>query len=194
MTFFGTGFDSYIFWPPALLHKMGDLARNLQTCLSKSTSWPNTEQPSKSNPGSKNSNKYEIRQTHSMVSLIQETYSLLKKAFQRFFLPSRNSPPHMMARAQAALIEWSNDWPARFELMRAGTRPILLQPSQRPTYSGLFSQNIYIKTVSYYRLLSTLLISFKLVYGSFGQSNMHRTLDFCPRQAMEMNVSLRSFK
>jgi hypothetical protein len=29
--------------------------------------------------------------------------------------------------------------------------------------------------------LSSLLIQFKLVYGPFGQTNMHSTLDFCPR-------------
>ena len=32
-------------------------------------------------------------------------------------------------------------------------------------------------------MLSTLLIQFELVYGSFGQSNIHSTIDFCPRPA-----------
>ena len=40
-------------------------------------------------------------------------------------------------------------------------------------------------------MMSTLLIQFNLVYGSFGQSNMHSTLDFCPRLARkEANVPL----
>ena len=40
--------------------------------------------------------------------------------------------------------------------------------------------------------MTTLLIQFKLVYGPFGQSNMHSTLDFCPRPARkETNVLLR---
>ena len=30
------------------------------------------------------------------------------------------------------------------------------------------------------KLLFTLLVQFKLVYGTFGRSNMHSTLDFCP--------------
>ena len=46
------------------------------------------------------------------------------------------------------------------------------------------AQYIYIRTVSSKRLLSTLMIQFKLVYGSFGQSKMHSTLDFCPRPAI----------
>ena len=38
-------------------------------------------------------------------------------------------------------------------------------------------------------LLSTLLIHFKLVYEPFEQSNMHSTLEFCPRPARkEKNV------
>ena len=61
-----------------------------------------------------------------------------ERAWIMNFLPSRNSPPNIMPRAQAAFTEWSNDWPARFELIRAGTRPTLAHPSQRPTYSGLF--------------------------------------------------------
>ena len=42
--------------------------------------------------------------------------------------------------------------------------------------------SIYIRTVSFYSLLSTLLIQFKLVYRPFGQSNMQMQLDFCPDQ------------
>ena len=45
-------------------------------------------------------------------------------------------------------------------------------------------QSIYIRTVR------TLQNWFKLVYGPFGQSNMHHTLDLCPNQAArkESNV------
>ena len=40
-------------------------------------------------------------------------------------------------------------------------------------------------------MLSFLLIQFNLVYGLFGQSNMHSTFDFCPRPAKkEANVPL----
>ena len=54
-----------------------------------------------------------------------------------------------------------------------------------------FNQSIYIRTVSFYLLFSTLLIQFKLVYGPFGQSNMHITLDFYPRSARkDTNVPL----
>ena len=49
------------------------------------------------------------------------------------------------------------------------------------------SQYIYFRTVSSYRLLSTMLIQFKLVYGLFGQSNMHSTINFCPRPARKEN-------
>ena len=59
------------------------------------------------------------------------------------------------------------------------------------------SYSIYIRTVSSSRLLSTLLIQYKLVYGLFGQSNMNSTLDYCPRPARkETNVPLnkRSYK
>ena len=49
----------------------------------------------------------------------------------------------------------------------------------------------YIRTVSSQRLLSSLLIQLKLIYGPFGQGNMHSTIDFCPRPAkMEINVHL----
>ena len=55
-----------------------------------------------------------------------------------------------------------------------------------------FRHSIYIKTVSSSGLLSTYLIQLKLVYGPFGQSNMHSTLDFCPRPARkETNVPLQ---
>ena len=54
-----------------------------------------------------------------------------------------------------------------------------------------FRHSIYIRTVSSQRLLSTFLIQLKLVYGPFRQSNMHSTLDFCPRPARkERNVPL----
>ena len=50
---------------------------------------------------------------------------------------------------------------------------------------------IPIRIVSSKRLLSILLIQFKLVYGPFVQSNMHSALDFFPRQARkETNVPL----
>ena len=39
--------------------------------------------------------------------------------------------------------------------------------------------------------MSTFLNQIKLVYGPFGQNNMHSTLDFCPRPARkEANVPL----
>ena len=39
--------------------------------------------------------------------------------------------------------------------------------------------------------MSTLLNQFEIVYGPFGQSNMHSTLDFCPIPARrEVNVPL----
>ena len=34
-------------------------------------------------------------------------------------------------------------------------------------------------------MLYGLLNWYKLVYGPFGKSNRHRTLDFCPRSAMK---------
>ena len=43
--------------------------------------------------------------------------------------------------------------------------------------------SIQIRTVISQRMLLTLLNQYKLVHGSFGQSNMHSTLDFCPRLA-----------
>ena len=49
----------------------------------------------------------------------------------------------------------------------------LLQPKQAD------ARYVYITTVSSLRLFSTLLVQFKLVYGPFGQSNMHSTLDIC---------------
>lgn len=39
---------------------------------------------------------------------------------------------------------------------------------------------MFIRTVSSYRLLSTLINQLKLIYGAFGMSNLHSTLDFCP--------------
>ena len=42
--------------------------------------------------------------------------------------------------------------------------------------------------ISSYRLLYALLNLLKLVYGSFGQSKMHRTLDFCQAERKESNV------
>ena len=48
---------------------------------------------------------------------------------------------------------------------------------------------IYIRTVSSLHLFSGLLNRFKLVYGLFGQSNMHRTLNFFPEKPWkETNV------
>jgi hypothetical protein len=49
---------------------------------------------------------------------------------------------------------------------------------------------VHIRTASFYNLLSTTLLNqFKLVYGPFWQSNMHSTLDFCPRPVRKvMNV------
>ena len=53
---------------------------------------------------------------------------------------------------------------------------------QKPPQNHAFLlQYIYIRTLSSYQLLSTLLIQFKLVYEPFGQSNIHSTLDVCPR-------------
>ena len=45
------------------------------------------------------------------------------------------------------------------------------------------SHSKYIGTVGSYRLLSTLLSQNLSVYGPYWQSNMHSTLDFCPRPA-----------
>ena len=51
---------------------------------------------------------------------------------------------------------------------------------------------VYIRTVCFQCLWSILLNQLKLVYGPFGQSNMHSTLDFCSRSARkESNVPLR---
>ena len=41
------------------------------------------------------------------------------------------------------------------------------------------NHNIYLRTVSSQLLWSGFLNWFKLVYGTFKQSNMHLTLDFC---------------
>ena len=48
---------------------------------------------------------------------------------------------------------------------------------------------VYIRTVRFQHLLSTLLNQLKLVYGPFGQRNMHSTFDFYPTPARkEANV------
>ena len=49
----------------------------------------------------------------------------------------------------------------------------------------LKQQCIYIRTVSSQRLLSTLLNQIKLVYGPFGQSNMHSKLSRCLHQTSQ---------
>ena len=59
-----------------------------------------------------------------------------------------------------------------------------------------FTRNysIYIFTVSFQCLFSTLLIQFKLVYECLVKSNMHNTFDFCPRPARkEPNVPLKQY-
>ena len=43
--------------------------------------------------------------------------------------------------------------------------------------------SIYIRTVSSQHLLSNLLTQFKLIHRLFGQSNIHSSLDFCPKSA-----------
>ena len=49
--------------------------------------------------------------------------------------------------------------------------------------------SIFIRTVSFQHLFSTWLQQFKLLYGSFGRSNMHCILDFCLRPTRkETNV------
>ena len=54
--------------------------------------------------------------------------------------------------------------------------------------------SIYIRTVSSYRLLSNLLNWFKLVHGLFGQSNMHRTLDYYPDQTSQEGIECTKAK
>ena len=49
-------------------------------------------------------------------------------------------------------------------------------------------QSIYIRTVR------TLQNWFKLVYGPFGQSNMHHTLDLCPNQAARKESNVPKLK
>ena len=46
----------------------------------------------------------------------------------------------------------------------------------------VYMHSIYIRTVSYNHLLSTLQNWYRLVYGPFRQRNMHHTLKFCPDQ------------
>ena len=53
----------------------------------------------------------------------------------------------------------------------------------RVIVTSVFGGTVYIKTVSSYPMFSTYLKRIKLVYGPFRQSNMHSTLDFCPRPA-----------
>jgi hypothetical protein len=56
---------------------------------------------------------------------------------------------------------------------------------------------IHIRTVSSWRLLSALLNWFKLVYGpfkSFEQSNMYRTLDFCPDKPENLELDAAQLK
>jgi hypothetical protein len=54
--------------------------------------------------------------------------------------------------------------------------------------------SVYIGTVSSWRLLFTLPNQFKLVYGPFWQSNIHRTLYFCPRSTRKVtNVPLHTY-
>ena len=56
-----------------------------------------------------------------------------------------------------------------------------------------FQHNTFIRAVSSWRLLATLLIQFELVYRPFGRSNMQSILDFCPRPAKkETNVPLHN--
>ena len=45
----------------------------------------------------------------------------------------------MTAEAETALMLCISDFPLRLKFIRAGTTPILVQPSQSPTYSSLFS-------------------------------------------------------
>ena len=55
----------------------------------------------------------------------------------------------------------------------------------------VFYHSVNIRTAGSYRLLSTLLVHFNLVYGLFGQNNMYSKLEFCHRPARnEMNVPL----
>ena len=55
--------------------------------------------------------------------------------------------------------------------------------------------SIYIRTVSSLLMLSTFLNQIKLVYGPSEQSNMHSTLNFCPRPVSKrMNHYIREAK
>ena len=61
----------------------------------------------------------------------------------------------------------------------------------KPQQTGKPQYILNIRTISSQCLFSTLLIRFKLVYGRYGQTNMHSTLDFCSRLArMETNAPL----
>ena len=50
------------------------------------------------------------------------------------------------------------------------------------TNGSVKGHSIYIRTVSFYQLLSALLNWFILVYGPYGPINMDCILDFCPDQ------------
>ena len=52
---------------------------------------------------------------------------------------------------------------------------------EQPTLEAV-EQSIYTRTVSSRHILCALLNCFILLYGLFGQSNMHRILDFGPDQ------------
>ena len=49
--------------------------------------------------------------------------------------------------------------------------------------------SIYIRKVSFQHLLSALLNCFQLVYGSFGQNNLHCRLNFCPDKAISISFN-----
>ena len=60
-------------------------------------------------------------------------------------------------------------------------RNLILLPNILVNYR--LYKNLHIILQQYIlRLLYAFLIQFKLVHGPFGQSNMHRTLHFCPNQ------------
>ena len=70
----------------------------------------------------------------------------------------------------------------------------MMMPALLPLPTLAFIHSVYIRSVSSQSqpLLSTLLTQFKLVHGMFGQSNMHRPLDFCFKMARkELNVKVR---
>ena len=86
-------------------------------------------------------------------------------------------------QTQQFLMIWVHQ---RCQKFPGGSALSLLRPSVEFTY---FHSIYIIRTFS---SQSTLLLQFKLVYRPFGQSNMHSTLDFCPRPARKQtNVPLR---